>query len=56
MEILYILVAVSLTFSFGFLILFFWAVDNNQMSSLDSVSWSVVDDEETHEIKIKIIN
>ena len=44
MEILYVLVFVSLSFSFGFLAIFFWAADTNQMSSLDSASWSILED------------
>ena len=45
MDILYILVYISLAFSFGFLAIFFWAVDSNQMDSLDAVSWSILDDD-----------
>lgn len=49
MEILYILVFVSLSFSFGFLAIFFWAVDSNQMSSLDSASWSILENDNNKE-------
>ena len=45
MEILYVLVFISLSFSFGFLAFFFWAVDNDQMSSLDSASFLVFEDQ-----------
>jgi len=45
MDILYILVIVSLGFSLGFLIVFFWAVNTDQMSSLDTVSWSILDED-----------
>ncbi len=45
MEILYILVILSLGFSLGFLIVFFWAVNKDQMSSLDTVSWSILDED-----------
>lgn len=45
MEILYILVMLSLAFSVGFLIVFFWAVNKDQMSSLDTVSWSILDED-----------
>ncbi len=45
MEILYVMVFISLTVSFGFLALFFWAVDNDQMNSLDSVSYSILEDQ-----------
>ena len=45
MEILYILVILSLGFSVGFLIVFFWAVNTDQMNSLDTVSWSILDED-----------
>ncbi len=46
MEILYILVILSLGFSIGFLMIFFWAVNSNQMSSLDTAPWSILEDDE----------
>lgn len=44
MEILYILVYISLGVSFGFLALFFWVVDSDQLSSLDSVPYSILEE------------
>ena len=44
MEILYVLVLISLGVSFGFLALFFWAVDRDQMTSLDQKSFLIFED------------
>lgn len=46
MDILYIMVVVSLSLSIGFLVLFFWAVDHHQMSSLDAVAWNALEEAE----------
>lgn len=45
MEILYVLVVVSLAFSVGFLMIFFWAVNTDQLSQLDTVSWTILEDD-----------
>lgn len=45
MDILYVMVFISLALSFGFLAFFFWAVDSDQMSSLDSASISILEDD-----------
>ncbi len=45
MDILYVMVFISLALSFGFLAFFFWAVDSGQMSSLDSASYNILEDE-----------
>lgn len=45
MEILYVMVYISLATSFGFLALFFWAVDSDQMSSLDSAANLILEDQ-----------
>lgn len=44
MDILYIMVIISLSLSFLFLAFFFWAVDSDQMNSLDSSSLLVLED------------
>lgn len=46
MDILYVLVFFSLAFSFGFLAFFFWAVDSDQMESLDSAAWTILEDDQ----------
>ena len=46
MEILYVMVIISLTVSLAFLRIFFWAVDNGQMESIDDVSLTILDDDE----------
>ncbi len=46
MDILYIMVYLSLALSFGFLAFFFWAVDSDQMSSLDSAAYKMLEDDE----------
>ena len=53
MEILYVLVILSLAFSFGFLAFFFWAVDTDQFRSMGSVPWSILDDEDKSKKEIK---
>lgn len=45
MDILYVMVFLSLALSFGFLAFFFWAVDNDQMSSLDSISFKILEED-----------
>lgn len=45
MDILYVMVYLSLVLSFGFLAFFFWAVDSDQLSSLDSVSMNILEEE-----------
>jgi cbb3-type cytochrome oxidase maturation protein len=44
MEILYLLVYISLGISIAFLFIFFWAVNTDQLSSLDSASWTILED------------
>jgi cbb3-type cytochrome oxidase maturation protein len=39
------MVFLSLALSFGFLAFFFWAVDSGQMSSLDSASYKILEDD-----------
>ena len=46
MEMIYLLVVFSLVFSFGFLIIFFWAVDNDQFRTLSSARWSLLEEKE----------
>ena len=51
MDILYVMVFISLGLSFGFLAFFFWAVDSDQMNSLDSAALTILDDENTNKGK-----
>ena len=44
-DVLYIMVFISLGMSFGFLVFFFWAVDSDQWSSLDSASYEILDEQ-----------
>jgi cbb3-type cytochrome oxidase maturation protein len=45
MDILYVMVFLSLSFSFAFLAFFFWAVDSDQLNSLDSASVSILEED-----------
>lgn len=45
MDVLYVMVFISLGLSFAFLAFFFWAVDSDQMSSLDSASIRILEDD-----------
>jgi cbb3-type cytochrome oxidase maturation protein len=44
-DVLYVMVFISLALSFGFLAFFFWAVDNDQLSSLDAASFDILEDQ-----------
>ena len=45
MEIIYVMLAISLFLSFGFLISFFWASKNKQFADLEAPAWRAVFDE-----------
>ena len=51
MEILYPMIIISLLLSFGFLWSFFWVVDNDQLSSIDEIGYSILDEDNSEELK-----